>query len=201
MVHRDLFFQLPSSLFSLPCWAYMPPPGTEPSRKTNEGCREYIAVCHPAAVTGWDNFGRWRREGGETESELCSVCSVGVIHTAIMIDFVQVPTCTLLPFSVSSSQAHRQIHKHYARRTHTLSVSFPTRTALIFFEKKKEEKKHNSSFIDPADLNLVSGCRLSWCQAVNLLWHKRCAPDFPEHQSAIIINIIPSLNQLLLFSC
>lgn len=35
---------------------------------------------------------------GEKESELCSVCSVGVIRTAIMIDFVPVPTRTPLPF-------------------------------------------------------------------------------------------------------
>lgn len=150
MVHRDPFFQLLSSLFSLPCWAYMPPPGTEPSRKTNEGCREYIAVCHPAAVTGRDNFveGRgWRGVGdGEKESELCSVCSVGVIRTAIMIDFVPVPTRTPLPFffffsrlPLPGSQAAQG--GRYTRRTHTLSVSFPTRTALIFSQKKKKRKK------------------------------------------------------------
>lgn len=68
---------------------------------------------------------------GEQESEL------GVIRTAIMIDFVPVPTRTPPPFTISSSQAHRQlwvqIHMRYARMAHTLSVSFPTRTALIFF--------------------------------------------------------------------
>lgn len=57
---------------------------------------------------------------GELESEL------GVIRTAIMIDFL--PTRTPLPFTISSSQAHRQlwvqIHMRYARTaTHFLCLS------------------------------------------------------------------------------
>lgn len=66
---------------------------------------------------------------GEKESELCSVCSVGVIRTAIMIDFVPVPTRTPLPFffffPVSPSRAHRQLRGADTRggRTHFLSLS------------------------------------------------------------------------------
>lgn len=47
----------------------------------------------------------------DRESELCSVCSAGVIRTAIMIDFVPVPSPTPLlffPLTISSSQAHAQ---------------------------------------------------------------------------------------------
>lgn len=62
----------------------------------------------PAETIFRGGVGRVRDAEMEREraSELCSVCSVGVIFTAIMIDFVPVPTRTTLPFFISSSQAH-----------------------------------------------------------------------------------------------
>lgn len=70
----------------------------------------------------------------QRESELCSVSSVGVIRTAIMIDFVPVPTCTPLPFlhlllAATQSALWLLIHMHYAGRARTLFVPFPAKTA------------------------------------------------------------------------
>ena len=137
----------------------MPPRGTEPSRKTNEGCKRIYRSLSPRCsqllrqfwVVGRSVGGaRDRGVGKERESELCSVCSVRVIHTAIMIDFVPLPTRTPLPFSIFFSQAQSQLWV----RVHMLYVATNTLVLCLselgqpWFGIKRER-------IYPAPLNQV----------------------------------------------
>lgn len=113
MLRRDPFPPAPVSfLFSLPCWAYMPPPGTSRPEKRMRGVENILHFVTPLQSPGWDNFRKWKKGGGggrdgEQESE------PGVIRTAIMIDSVPVRTRTPLPFTF---MLWVQIHVGYKGR-------------------------------------------------------------------------------------
>ena len=128
MVHGDPFFELLFPSFLRPVEHLCHRRARSRPEKRMEGAEnvsQFVTPPQSPAETIFGGlFGSWRhRARRERESELCSVCSAGVIRTAIMIDFVPVPTRTPLPFSISSSQAHRQLwvqmHMHNARRTCT----------------------------------------------------------------------------------